>query len=116
MPGYIDTALTKYQHTKLTTPQHGPYQAAPNQYGANVQRVAADTSAPLNKAKIKRVQDIVGTLLYYTRAVDPTLLTALAQLPHARPMVPTPYTTLVTNFQTMWPRIQMQASAITLVT
>jgi hypothetical protein len=42
--------------------------------------VAADTSAPLNKAEIKRVQDIVGTLLYYARAVDPTLLTALSAI------------------------------------
>ena len=33
MPGYIDTALKKYQHTKPTTPQHAPYQAAPIQYG-----------------------------------------------------------------------------------
>ena len=80
MPGYIDTALTKYQHTKPAVPQHAPYQAAPIQYGAKVQRVAADTSAPLNKAEIKRVQDIVGTLLYYARAVDPTLLTALSAI------------------------------------
>jgi len=80
MPGYIDTALTKYQHATPVVPQHAPYQAAPIQYGAKVQRVAADTSAPLNPAEIKRVQDIVGTLLYYARAVDPTLLTALSAI------------------------------------
>ncbi len=58
-------------------PQDAPYQAATIQYGLKVQRVETDTSAPLNKDKIKHVQDIVGTLLYYARAIDPTLLATL---------------------------------------
>ncbi len=33
-----------------------------------------------NTDAIKHVQDIVGTLLYYGRAVDPTLLTALSSI------------------------------------
>ena len=36
-----------------------------------------DTSAPLDTAGIKRVQGIVGALLYYSRAVDNKLLVAL---------------------------------------
>ena len=36
-----------------------------------------DTSAPLNAAGIKRLQGIVGALLYYARAVDKKLLVAL---------------------------------------
>ena len=36
-----------------------------------------DTSAPLNASGIKRVQGIVGALLYYARAVDNKLLVAL---------------------------------------
>jgi hypothetical protein len=36
-----------------------------------------DTTAPLSKECIKCVQDIVGTLLYYGRAVDPTILPAI---------------------------------------
>ena len=73
-------AVAKYQHTKPTAPQHAPYQAAPIHYGAKVQRVATDTSAPLNKTEIQCVQDIVGTLLYYACAVDPTLLAALSAI------------------------------------
>ena len=34
MPGYINKALTKYQHPKPVTPQHAPYKVAPMQYGA----------------------------------------------------------------------------------
>jgi hypothetical protein len=81
MPGYINKALTKYQHPKPVTPHHhAPYKAALIQYGARVQRVEVDTTQPLTPKEIKRVQDIVGTLLYYARAVDPTLLATLSAI------------------------------------
>jgi hypothetical protein len=78
MPGYINKALTKYQHPKLVTPQHAPYKAAPIDYGARIQRVEVNTAQPLTPKEIKHIQDIVGTLLYYVRVVDPTLLAALS--------------------------------------
>lgn len=80
MPLYIDKAVLKYQHPKPSRPQHSPYKHTPITYGATVQRVPTDDSAPLSPAAIKRVQDIVGTLLYYARAVDSTLLTALSAI------------------------------------
>ncbi len=39
-----------------------------------------DTTQPLPPPKIKWVQDIVRTLLYYVQAVDPTLLAALSAI------------------------------------
>ena len=40
-----------------------------------------DDSSPLLPAKtINKVQQIVGTLLYYSIAVDPTMLTALGSI------------------------------------
>ena len=39
--------------------------------------IVEDTSAPLNAAGIKRVQGIVGALLYYVRSIDNKLLVAL---------------------------------------
>ncbi len=80
MPGYINKALTKYQHPKPVSPQHAPYKVAPIQYGARVQRVEVHTTRPLTPKEIKRVQDIVGILLYYARAVDQTLLAALSAI------------------------------------
>ena len=80
MPGYIGEALTKYQHPKPTVPQHSPYKSTTIHYGAKVQRVEEDKSPPLTPDQIKRVQKIVGTLLYYGRAVDSTLLTALSAI------------------------------------
>ena len=47
-------------------------------YGAQVQYAQYNDSSPLLPAKtINLVQQIVGTLLYYLIAVDPTMLTAL---------------------------------------
>ncbi len=80
MPGYINKALTKYQHPKPVTPQHALYKAASIQYGARVQRVEVNTTQPLTPKEIKHIQDIVGTLLYYARVVDPTLLAALSAI------------------------------------
>jgi hypothetical protein len=39
-----------------------------------------DKSPPLNDAGKKRVQQIVGSFLYYARAVDPTILMALSDI------------------------------------
>jgi hypothetical protein len=80
MPGYIDKALKKYQHPTPMAPQDAPYAGAPIQYGAKIQQVEIDTTSPLSPAELKQVQDIVGTLLYYARAVDPTLLAALSAI------------------------------------
>ncbi len=71
MPGYIGEALTKYQHPKPAMPQHSPYKATTIHY---------DTSPPLTPDQIKRVQKIVGTLFFYGRMVDSTLLTALSAI------------------------------------
>jgi hypothetical protein len=42
--------------------------------------VDINTSCPLSHDTIKHVQDIVGILLYYKQAVDPTFLTALSSI------------------------------------
>jgi hypothetical protein len=80
MPGYIGTAVTKYQDPKPAVPQHAPYKATTIYNGAKVQRMEEDKSPPLTLDQIERVQKIFGTLLYYGRAVDSTLLTALSTI------------------------------------
>jgi hypothetical protein len=80
MPGYINKALTKYQHPKPVSPQHAPYKAVPIQYGARVQRVEVNTTQPLTSKEMNCVQDIIGTVLYYAQAVNPTLLAALSTI------------------------------------
>jgi hypothetical protein len=78
---YIDTVLTKYNHQRPKKPVLSPYKATPISYGAKVQYTDdEDSTPPLNDAGIKRVQGIVGALLYYARAVDNKLLHALSEI------------------------------------
>ena len=81
MPGYVQATLDKFKHEAPRHLQHAPRRHNPIQYGVKVQLTdAPDLSAPLSTDGIKRIQKIVGTLLYYARAVDNTLLVALSSL------------------------------------
>ena len=80
MPGYIDKLLHKYQY-QPNIPQHSPYPCRPIQYGAKVQMATPDDKTEaIDQQGKTRVQQIVGSLLYYARAVDPTILPALNAL------------------------------------
>jgi hypothetical protein len=81
MPGYVEAALHRFQHSVPTKPQHSPYQATLPQYGAKVQYIdEPDTSPLLPKSAITRIQQVIGTFLFYARAVDTTMLAALSTL------------------------------------
>jgi hypothetical protein len=81
MPGYIQAALHKYQHPKPKRPQHAPHLWTQPNYAAKHQLTPpTDTMAVLTPKAIKRVQQITGTLLYYARAVDSTILVALGTI------------------------------------
>ncbi len=61
--------------------QNYPHQYTAIQYGAKTQFVADEAvSPPLNKEETKYIQAVAGTLLYYARAVDPTILPALSAI------------------------------------
>jgi hypothetical protein len=75
MPGYINAALHKYQHAVPTRPEHAPHTWNPPVYGAKTQYVENETTSPALSAKdVNKLQQLTGTLLYYARAVDPTLI------------------------------------------
>ena len=81
MPNYITKALTKFQHNAPKRPEHSPHRAPDRQIGAKVQLTEpVDTSEPLTKKQRTDIQRIIGTLLYYGRAVDPTIAVALSSL------------------------------------
>jgi hypothetical protein len=57
----------------------------PINYGAKVQfATPADTSTTFMDAEKLTLQQVIGCLLYYTRAVDPTMLVALRTLSSAQ--------------------------------
>jgi hypothetical protein len=75
MPGYIKAALHKYQHAAPACPEHAPYTWNSPIYGAKTQFVEGETTSPeLSDKYVNKLQQLTGTLLYYARAVDPTLI------------------------------------------
>ena len=81
MDGYIKKLLIRYNHTIPTKPQLSPHLHSEIVYGAKDQFTQEeDTSPALDVAGIKRVQAIVGALLYYARAVDKKWLVALSNI------------------------------------
>ena len=78
MPGYIDKILHRLRHLPPITPQYSPHENFPIKCGSKGTRqyaTAPDTSPPLPSPTY--IQQIVGSLLYYARALDNTILTAL---------------------------------------
>jgi hypothetical protein len=75
MPGYIKAALHKYQHPAPARPEHAPYTWNPPVYGAKTQFVNETTPIPaLSDKDVNKLQQLMGTLLYYARTSDPTLI------------------------------------------
>jgi hypothetical protein len=75
MPGYIKSALHKYQLPAPACPEHAPHTWNPLIYGAKTRFVKEVTTSPaLSDKDVNKLQQPTGTLLYYARAVDPTLI------------------------------------------
>ena len=80
IPKYIPSLLEHLQF-ESTNPEHSPHTHLQPAYGQKIQYVTDDKPMPtLPKKESKRIQQIIGSLLYYARAVDPTLLVALGTL------------------------------------
>ena len=85
MDGHVAAALQRFEHSTPTKPQDAPHPWTSINYGAKTQLTApADTSLPLDKDGVKRLQQIIGTLLFYGRAIDNTMLVALGTLASAQ--------------------------------
>eukprot|EP00804_Cyclotella_cryptica_P003424 CCRYP_018562-RB/>CCRYP_018562-RB protein AED:0.41 eAED:0.41 QI:0/-1/0/1/-1/0/1/0/354 len=81
MPRYIDNVLQRFQHPIPSSPQNAPYKPFPKKYGTAAQEpLPKDASGPLDNAGQKRIQQVVGALLYYARAVDNTILLSLSAI------------------------------------
>ena len=81
IPGYIERSLQRFQHPPPTRPQHSPHAWQKPTYGAKTQFAPEPDTAPALDAKdTKHVQEVLGTLLFYARAVDSTMLTAIGTL------------------------------------
>jgi hypothetical protein len=81
MPKYVDKPLARFEHKSPAKPQHSPHSAPPRQFGATAQNpVDHDLSPLLPPDRIKRIQQIVGTVMYYALAVNITTLVTLSSI------------------------------------
>ena len=79
MPTFVPTKLKEFNHPHPLKPQHAPYPAAPR-FSNSQAPVAEDLFPSLNKEQTTRIQKIIGSFLYYGRAIDLTIIKALNTL------------------------------------
>jgi hypothetical protein len=81
IPGYIERALQRFQHPPPACPQHAPHAWQQPTYGAKTQYAPSpDNSPALDASDINHIQQVLGTLLFYARAVDSSMLPAISTL------------------------------------
>jgi hypothetical protein len=81
MLGYIKKKLREYEHILPKKPQHCLYSPEPKQFRSKAQRpLPGNDSKLLNDRGKKRVQKIVGSILYYAHVVNMTVLMALSTI------------------------------------
>ena len=80
MPGYVQKALQRFKR-RYTIRADSPIIYVPPRYGKYQQEIHPDApSMPLTPAEKLELQEVVGVFLFYARAVDPTMLTAINKI------------------------------------
>jgi hypothetical protein len=77
MPGYVSNVLSKFQHDAPKHPQHTLSRYVTPVYGAKTQYATKDKTPPLTAKQCLTIEKVTGSVLYYARAVDPTVLMPL---------------------------------------
>ena len=81
MPGYVERALKQFNHRAPLKRQDSPYPSTPIKYGARKQYATTRVDAPpVSAADKKFIQQVCGKFLFYGRAVDSTILTAISAI------------------------------------
>jgi hypothetical protein len=69
--------FSKFQHDAPKHPQHTPSRYATPFYSAKTQYETKDETPPLAAHQCLTIQKVTVSVLYYARAVDPTVLVPL---------------------------------------
>jgi hypothetical protein len=77
MPGYVANVLSNFQHDTPKQPQHTPSTCVMLVYSSKTQYATQDETPPLTAKQCLNIHKVTGYVLYYTRAVDPTVLMPL---------------------------------------
>ena len=79
MPGYILKALIRFHH-KFIHAQDSPHHCARPNYGAKIQYANPITNTTLTTNQLKHAQQVIGVFLFYARAIDSTMLSAIGSI------------------------------------
>jgi hypothetical protein len=77
MLGYVSNVLCRFQHDAPKHPEHTPSRYVTPVYRAKTQYATTNETPPLTAQKCVTIQKVTGYVLYYARAVDPTVLMQL---------------------------------------
>ena len=80
MPGYAKRLLVKFNHDTPNKPQYSLYQAAPKVYSKEAHAPIPDDTKKVNNDKVTVIQQVIGSVLYFARAVDLTNLPGLGSI------------------------------------
>jgi hypothetical protein len=84
MPGYIERVIHRFRPNGIKGAASPMIYVSPEYGVAAPQMEAIDETAPATPEQLKELQEITGCLLYYARAVDHTMLTAVCSLSSAQ--------------------------------
>ena len=80
MPKYVIQTLSKLKHPTPKKHVAAPHEWTKPAYGRKPQMAPIDNTPPLPDEEKRRIQQIVGSFLYYARAIDSTILPALSKI------------------------------------
>jgi hypothetical protein len=80
MPGYITKLLTRIRPNGIKGAHTPSVYIPPNYKAVTTQTATADTSPLASPTQQHELQVVIGTLLYYARTVDPSVLTVVHEL------------------------------------
>jgi hypothetical protein len=113
MPGFVSKVLSKFQHDAPKHPQHTPSRYVTTVYGANTQYETKDETPPLTATQCLTIQKVTGSVLYYARAVDPTVLMPLNDIATEQTKATEKNAGHHESTARIWPRIRTPPSYIT---
>jgi hypothetical protein len=65
MPGYVERALTTFQHPAPNKPINVPDPWTPPNYGAKIQWAEHDTTTPMTADQPTTLRQVIGKFLFY---------------------------------------------------
>jgi hypothetical protein len=80
MPGYISRLLQRIRPDGFKGAATPGIYTPPDYHNPITHKATVDTSSPASDKDKRLLQSVVGTLLYYSRAIDPSIATAVHQL------------------------------------